>query len=83
VKIAALITALVAVLFAFAVAYDAEAQQCLVKGPTCTDAKAQCRQIRKRLYPDKSNNPCANRYRRCMDSGRWVSRNCNAPMQKS
>lgn len=62
---------------------DAQAQQCLVTGPSCTEAKAQCRQIRKRLYPGKSNNPCANRYRRCMAEGRYVTRNCNVPMQKS
>jgi hypothetical protein len=77
------LAALVAALFVVAAAYDAQAQQCSVKGPTCTEAKAQCRQIRKRLYPGKSNNPCANRFRRCMAEGRYVSRNCNLPMQKS
>jgi hypothetical protein len=77
------LAALVAALFVVASAYDAQAQQCSIKGPTCTDAKAQCRQIRKRLYPGKSNNPCANRFRRCMAEGRYVSRNCNVPMQKS
>jgi hypothetical protein len=82
VKLAALVTALIAALFV-AMALDAQAQQCQIKGPTCSDAKAQCRQIRKRLYPGKSNNPCANRYRRCLADGRYVSRNCNLPMQKS
>jgi hypothetical protein len=83
VKLAAFVAALAAVLFVFAIAFEAEAQQCQVKGPTCSDAKAQCRQIRKRVFPGKSNNPCANRYRRCMAEGRYVSRNCNVPMQKS
>jgi hypothetical protein len=74
---------LLAVVFLGALACDAQAQQCLVTGPTCSDAKAQCRQIRKRAFPGKSNNPCANRFRRCMADGRYVSRNCNVPMQKS
>jgi hypothetical protein len=78
VKLAALVTAI----FICAIASDAQAQQCPVTGPSCSEAKAQCRQIRKRLYPGKSNNPCANRYRRCMADGRYVSRNCNVPMQK-
>lgn len=82
-KLSALVAALATALLICVIAFEAEAQQCQVKGPTCTEAKAQCRQIRKRLYPGKSNNPCANRYRRCMDDGRWVSRSCNAPMQKS
>lgn len=65
-------------------AFEAQAQQqCQVTGPSCTEAKKQCHQIRRRLYPGKSNNPCANRYRRCMANGRWVSRTCNVPMQKS
>jgi hypothetical protein len=75
--------ALVIALFICLAAPDAQAQQCLVTGPTCSDAKAQCRQIRKRAFPGKSNNPCANRFRRCMAEGRYVSRNCNVPMQKS
>jgi hypothetical protein len=83
VKLAALVAALAVALFIFAIAFNAEAQQCQVKGPTCSEAKAQCHQIRKRLFPGKSNNPCANRYRRCMASGRYVSRNCNIEMQKS
>jgi hypothetical protein len=62
---------------------QAQAQQCRVTGPTCTEAKAQCRQIRKRAFPGKSNNPCANRFRRCMAEGRYVSRNCNVPMEKA
>jgi hypothetical protein len=76
---------LLAVAFLGVLACDAQAQQqqCLVTGPTCTEAKAQCRQIRKRAFPGKSNNPCANRFRRCMAEGRYVSRNCNVPMQKS
>jgi hypothetical protein len=57
-------------------------QQCRVTGPTCTDAKDQCRALRKRAFPDKSNNPCANRFRRCMAEGRYVSRNCNVVMEK-
>jgi hypothetical protein len=57
-------------------------QQCRVKGPTCTDAKAQCRALRKSAFPDKSNNPCSNRFRRCMAEGRYVSRNCNVVMEK-
>ena len=56
---------------------------CRITGPTCSDAKAQCRQLRKRAFPNKSNNPCANRFRRCMAEGRYVSRNCNVPMEKS
>jgi hypothetical protein len=79
VKLPALLTALVICV----TACDAQAQQCNVTGPTCSDAKAQCRQIRKRVFPGKSNNPCANRFRRCMAEGRYVSRNCNVPMQKS
>ena len=76
------VIALLFVCALLAAAFDAEAQQCQVTGPTCSDAKAQCRQIRKRVFPGKSNNPCANRYRRCMAEGRYVSRNCNVPMQK-
>jgi hypothetical protein len=57
-------------------------QQCRVTGPTCTDAKAQCRALRKTAFPDKSNNPCANRFRRCMATGKYVSRNCNVVMEK-
>jgi len=75
---------LLAVVFLGVLACDAQAQQqCLVTGPTCSEAKAQCRAIRKRAFPGKSNNPCANRFRRCMAEGRYVSRNCNVPMQKS
>jgi hypothetical protein len=36
---------------------EADAQQCRVTGPTCPDAKAQCRQLRKRAFPGKTNNP--------------------------
>lgn len=79
---AALIVA-TAVGFTGVMVLDAQAQQCQITGPTCSGAKGQCRQIRKRLYPGKSNNPCANRYRRCMAEGRWVSRNCNVPLLKS
>jgi hypothetical protein len=61
---------------------EAEAQQCRVTGPTCSDAKAQCRQLRKRAFPGKTNNPCANRFRRCMAEGKYVSRNCNVSMEK-
>ena len=75
---------LLTAIFLGALVCDAQAQQqCLVTGPTCTEAKAQCRQIRKRAFPGKSNNPCANRFRRCMAEGRYISRNCNVPMQKS
>jgi len=42
-----------------------------------------CRQLRKRAFPGKSNNPCANRFRRCMAEGLYVSRNCNVPMEKA
>ena len=61
---------------------DADAQQCRVTGPTCSDAKAQCRQIRKQVFPGKTNNPCANRFRRCMAEGRYISRNCNIVLEK-
>lgn len=74
---------LVAVFICTAAVSEAQAQQCRVTGPTCTEAKAQCRQIRKRVFPGKSNNPCANRFRRCMAEGRYVSRNCNVPMEKA
>lgn len=73
---------LVAVFITAAVS-EAQAQQCRVTGPTCSEAKAQCRQLRKRAFPGKSNNPCANRFRRCMAEGRYVSRNCNVPMEKA
>jgi hypothetical protein len=62
---------------------QAQARQCRVTGPTCSEAKAQCRQLRKRAFPGKSNNRCANRFRRCMAEGRYVSRNCNVPMEKA
>lgn len=74
---------LLAAIFLVVSLADASAQQCRVTGPTCSDAKAQCRQIRKRAFPGKSNNPCANRFRRCMAEGRYISRNCNVPMQKA
>lgn len=63
---------------------EADAQQCRVTGPSCSDAKEQCRQIRKRAAPARSYNPypCINRFNRCMAGGRWVSRNCNVVMQK-
>jgi hypothetical protein len=60
----------------------AEAQQCRVTGPTCSEAKAQCRALRKRAFPGKTNNPCANRFRRCMADGRYITRNCNVVMEK-
>jgi hypothetical protein len=61
---------------------EADAQQCRVTGPTCSDAKAQCRQIRKRAFPGKTNNPCSNRFRRCMAEGRYISRICNVIVEK-
>jgi hypothetical protein len=78
-----LYTFLLAATLIFVAVSDGLAQQCRVTGPTCSEAKAQCRQIRKRVFPGKSNNPCANRFRRCMAEGRYVTRNCNVPMQKS
>jgi hypothetical protein len=68
--------------FSFLVCPKLTRNSCRVTGLTCSDAKAQCRQFRKRAFPGKTNNPCSNHFRRCMAEGRHVSRNCNVTMEK-